>query len=195
MDDAPSNDRRIQKTRTLLLEAIGALVHEKPYDQIVVKEILHHANVGRSTFYEHFRDKDELLSSAMRDLLCRSFNTGATGSRAERILRFSRPILEHIEHRRDAAGFDSDTHAKLALHERLKSELAQLIAGEVDLAVRECTVVHGRMPSELLAQHVSSSFVMVLDWWVEGRSRLTAAEVDSLFRALALPALSQALDR
>ena len=195
MDDAPTKDRRIQKTRTLLLEAIGALVHEKPYEQIVIKEILHHANVGRSTFYEHFRDKDELLSGAMRDLLRRSLNAGSTGSRAERMLRFSRPIFEHIEHRRNAAGLDTETRAKLALHERLKSELAQPIVGELELAVRECTVPHGGMPNELLARHVSSSFVMVLDWWVEGRSRLTAAEVDSLFRALALPALSQALGR
>jgi hypothetical protein len=56
MHEKQRNDRRIQKTRTLLLEALGALIHEKAYDSIVVKEILHRANVGRSTFYVHFRE-------------------------------------------------------------------------------------------------------------------------------------------
>jgi len=55
------NDRRIQKTKNLLHQALGSLIREKPYDAIVVKEILDRANVGRSTFYTHFRDKDELL--------------------------------------------------------------------------------------------------------------------------------------
>ena len=58
------NDRRIQKTKNLLHQALGSLIREKPYDAIVVKEILDRANVGRSTFYTHFRDKDELLVKA-----------------------------------------------------------------------------------------------------------------------------------
>ena len=195
MPDTPSNDRRIQKTRTLLLEAIGALIHEKPYQQIVVKEILNRANVGRSTFYEHFSDKDELVSSAMQHLLGRSSAVPSTGSRAEHIVCFSRPILEHVEHRRNVrgiAGMDGD--ARLALHERLRSEISRAITQDVQRAVRERAVAGERMPTDLLIGHVASSFVMVLDWWVESRSPLTVAEVDSLFRALALPVLSRALD-
>src|SRR5215472_8427798 len=62
-------DRRIQKTQKLLHEALGSLIREKPYEEIVVKEILDRANVGRSTFYMHFRDKDELLTSVLHDML------------------------------------------------------------------------------------------------------------------------------
>jgi len=51
-------DRRVQKTRTLLHEALVSLIREKPYDEMVVKEILDRANVGRSTFYTHYRNKD-----------------------------------------------------------------------------------------------------------------------------------------
>ena len=62
-------DRRIQRTQGLLHEALGSLIHEKSYDAISVKEILDRANVGRSTFYMHFGDKDELLLSSIRDML------------------------------------------------------------------------------------------------------------------------------
>src|SRR5215469_931964 len=50
-------DRRVQRTRDLLHEALGSLIREKPYDEIAVKEILDRANVGRSTFYLHFRTR------------------------------------------------------------------------------------------------------------------------------------------
>jgi AcrR family transcriptional regulator len=46
-----------------------SLISEKAYDAIVVKEILDRANIGRTTFYTHFRDKDELLASSIQEML------------------------------------------------------------------------------------------------------------------------------
>jgi hypothetical protein len=45
------------------------------------------------------------------------------------------------------------------------------------------------MPTQLLARHVASTFVLVLNWWVESDAPLTPEEVDSRFRALVVPAL------
>ena len=69
MADARHGDRRVQRTRGLLRGALASLIHEKAYDAIAVKEILARANVGRSTFYAHFRDKDELLDSGINEML------------------------------------------------------------------------------------------------------------------------------
>jgi AcrR family transcriptional regulator len=55
----------------LVRSALATLVSEKPYEDIVVKEILHRANIGRSTFYTRFGDKDELLLSCIHDMLRR----------------------------------------------------------------------------------------------------------------------------
>src|SRR5215510_3081353 len=87
-------DRRIQKTRKLLHDALGGLIQEKPYDEIAVQEILDRANVGRSTFYMHFRDKDELLLSSIRDMLGSVDATPlpSSGKPHERIVNFSLPI-------------------------------------------------------------------------------------------------------
>src|SRR5215510_3310677 len=95
-------DRRVQKTQALLHEALGSLIREKPYDQIVLKEILDRANVGRSTFYTHFRDKDELLASGINEMLraVHSADLAASGKRNERIIRFSLPVFEHIHRHR-----------------------------------------------------------------------------------------------
>src|SRR5215211_2922176 len=58
-------DRRVQKTRKLLQDALIELVAEKGYESITIQEILDKANVGRSTFYAHSQDKDQLLNSIL----------------------------------------------------------------------------------------------------------------------------------
>ena len=98
-----SKDRRIQKTMNLLHEALGALIREKPYDEIVVQEILDRANVGRSTLYMHFRDKDELLVSGIRDMLGSVHSpveAQPSGKPYERIVRFTLPVFQHIHQHR-----------------------------------------------------------------------------------------------
>src|SRR5215831_15507380 len=97
-------DRRIQKTLALLHEALGSLIREKPYDEIVLKEILDRANVGRSTLYTHFRDKDELLASGIHEMLraVHAADLPPSGKKDERIIRFSLPVFEHIHRHRQA---------------------------------------------------------------------------------------------
>ena len=59
--DTPRPDRRIDRTRKLLADALVELILEKGYETVSVQDILDRANVGRSTFYAHFENKEELL--------------------------------------------------------------------------------------------------------------------------------------
>ena len=54
-------DRRIQRTRQSLRTALLTLIKEKGYDAISIEEITERANVGRATFYLHYKDKEDLL--------------------------------------------------------------------------------------------------------------------------------------
>jgi AcrR family transcriptional regulator len=126
-------DRRIQKTRSLLHEALASLIHEKAYDSIAVKEILDRANVGRSTFYMHFRDKDELLVSGIHDMLSavQSKRPPASAKRHERIIWFSLPIFEHIHRHRRSGMARMGTRGRAIIHEHLQNVLAKLIVDDV----------------------------------------------------------------
>jgi AcrR family transcriptional regulator len=61
-------DRRVQKTKKLLTEALIELILEKGYEQTTVQDILDRANVGRATFYTHYENKDLLLVDGHRNL-------------------------------------------------------------------------------------------------------------------------------
>ena len=188
-------DRRVRRTEALLRGALSALVREKPYDEIVVKEILHRANVGRSTFYAHFGDKNELLQSCIHDIL-RSASLdagqGATGS-AERILRFSLPILDHIERHRAGGQVALAPEGQGAVHEQLSHAITNLIENEVTIALHRQRRSVGRPSASLLARWIASTFVLVLDWWARSESPLPAREAARLFRRLIEPSLSEAL--
>src|SRR5438445_130905 len=54
-------DRRILRTRDTLGDALVELMQEKAFDEITVQEVLDRAGVGRSTFYAHYRDKENLF--------------------------------------------------------------------------------------------------------------------------------------
>ena len=60
-------DARVRRTRDALGDALVALMQEKPFDTITVQDVLDRAHVGRSTFYSHYSDKDDLLMSDVDD--------------------------------------------------------------------------------------------------------------------------------
>jgi len=164
------------------------LAHEKPYGSIAVKEILDRANVGRSTFYTHFRDKDELLESGIHEILRSIHGRSCSGTPIDRVVAFSLPILEHIdEHRR--AGPPMKREGRILMHERLQHVLTHLIADDLARGASSRQSL-SPIPPSLVARHVAATFVRVLGWWVESKEALTPADVDARFRALVVPALT-----
>lgn len=60
-------DLRIRRTRERLGAALIALLQDKSMDEVTIRGVLVRADVGRSTFYVHYRDKDDLLLSQLED--------------------------------------------------------------------------------------------------------------------------------
>lgn len=63
-----AQDRRTKRTRKALMDAFMALIREQRYTQITVADIIARADVGRSTFYDHFTGKDDILLHSMMGL-------------------------------------------------------------------------------------------------------------------------------
>jgi AcrR family transcriptional regulator len=185
-------DRRVEKTQGLLHEALASLVRDKDYDSISVTEILERANVGRSTFYMHFRDKDELLASAIHDMLrsVQSKELPRSARSDERIVGFSLPIFEHIHRHRGNGEPRMGARGRAVLHAHLQRVLVTSIANDVRRHFQSARRPGPVVSADLLARHVASTFILVLDWWVESRSRLAPKDADSMFRALILPVLA-----
>src|SRR5581483_3801219 len=91
----PDSDARTLRTRQRLGSAMISLIAEKPIDDITVQEVLKRAGVGRSTFYLHFRDKNDLLLCQLEQFL--EFMSTLLIVRKDRSRRVL-PVAEMFDH-------------------------------------------------------------------------------------------------
>jgi AcrR family transcriptional regulator len=179
-------DRRILRTRKLLQDALVSLMIEKGYEATTVQDIIDRANVGRSTFYAHFADKETLLTSRLEDL--RGMLAERQRQGAQR-LGFSLPMLEHArDHLQLYKAIAGRSSGEVVIR-RIHRMIAALAA--IDLQATGVDRKSNR--PALAAQFIAGAFMAVLIWWLEEDAKSPPAEVDTLFRQLVLRGLASEL--
>lgn len=175
-------DRRVQRTRKLLQDALISMMIEKGYDATTVQDIVDRANVGRATFYAHFADKETLLYSRLEDL--RSF-IAEQQREVPGTLGFSLVMLEHAHSNlrlwEAIAGRDSGAF----ILQRIQRVVADLAANDLNALPFEGTVEQ----RDLAVQFIAGAFMAVLSWWLDQGAKLPPADVDVLFRRLVIRGL------
>lgn len=178
-----------------LHKALMSCILEKKYESITVQEILDRADVGRSTFYVHFGDKDELLFNGFQYL--QSFLESAHGgSRTapansyERIIGFSLPMFEHaLEYRRVNRALLGSS-AEAVVRRRIHSVLSGIVSRELKRELQNRKHADIPVSPELLAHFLVSAYVSALTWWLNSKNPASPKEIDAAYRRLVLPCLA-----
>lgn len=180
-----TEDRRIQRTRQGLQDALLALILEKGFDAVTVQDVIDHANVGRSTFYSHFQDKEDLLLSGFEHLRTefeRFFMEQAVTDESPWALSLS--MFQHAESRRDIykalAGKQGGNIALAHIQKYLYAYLLEHLKEQ--LPKRKKTI-----SPEVLTHYIASSFISMLTWWLNNDSSYSAAQMNDYFRQLVQP--------
>jgi len=190
-----TEDRRVQRTRGLLQQALMEMMIEKGYEATTVQDIIDRANVGRATFYAHFADKQTLLGSRLEDLRAllmeqQRLALDARGGPGARALGFSLAMLEHAHgHVRLWEAIVGRESGALVM-QRLQRMFADL-AG-IDL--KALGFKGAPTQRELAAQFVAGAFMGVLRWWLDRGAKLPPPEVDEIVRRLVMQGLAAELD-
>jgi AcrR family transcriptional regulator len=168
---------------------------ERKYESITVQEILDRANVGRSTFYMHYGDKDELLLGGLqnvRDLL-QSAQTAATaslGKSYEKIIGFSLAMFEHVYEYRSVNRALLGSNAEAVVRRYIHSALVSVVDQEVKSELGKPKRGNCKVSPELLTHFVVSTFISVMTFWLNTRNPIPPAEIDVAYRRLVLPSLA-----
>ena len=190
-----AEDRRIQRTRQSLHNALISLVLERGYESVTIKDVVDRANVGRSTFYAHYTSKEDLLTAEIEDLratLVAEQRTVLAGhsSVSARSLGFSRALFEHAQNYRDVYRALVGERGASIIIARMRALFTQLVREELsELLTRSG---QGDIPRSALIQFIVGSLMSILTWWLETGSDLEPARVDAIFRRLTIPAIEAA---
>lgn len=182
-------DRRVLRTRARLRDALLALMAEQGYERTTIQNILDRADVGRTTFYAHFKSKDELLASSFDEL--RSFLRAQRSEAADRLLSFTTAMFEHADEHRRLYRALVGRRSGAMVQQRIRRVIAELVRDELSAASSDEEL---RVPLDALVEHVVGSFVGVLIWWLDHRTGLGPVEIDDVFRRLTLPVIAAAHD-
>lgn len=188
-------DRRVSRTRRQLKDALFALILEKGYDAVTIENITDRADLGRTTFYLHYHDKEELLLESIKaiadDLLQQisplqpvSWDESSRADQADS----SDPIRVTFAHAAENAQLyqiilrgEGANKAASRVHHIISETAASVInktieAGQVKL--------HLEVPIEIFANYLAGALMGLVTWWLESGMCYTPDEMSTMFRKI-----------
>jgi AcrR family transcriptional regulator len=172
-------DRRVARTRHALQHAFLRLIVEKGYEAVSIQDICEAADVGRSTFYLHFKDKDDLKRSGLEHLrraLMEHREKGNASNRRE-ALDFSLPMLQHArDHLHIYSALAGSSGGGIAL-ETIRRILAEQLKDDPLVLAQPSAEER-----EFRIQFLLGAFMSVLTWWLDRGAVVEVVEIDQLFR-------------
>jgi len=175
-------DARVRRTRDQLGYALIELIQEKPINDVTVQDVLDRAKVGRSTFYLHYRDKDDLLVSQLEMFLETMSNVLSV--RKEKSNRVA-PVAEMFAH----IGNQNKLYRVLSDSGHLK-EFFDLAEGCFARGIERRLKESGRLTSipqrELAARAsaLSGSLLSLLRWWLDRGEKESPEAMDEMFHRM-----------
>ncbi len=180
-------DRRVRRTRELLRTALYSLVLERGYDRITVQDIIDRADVGRSTFYAHFHDKEELLLSGFEEIRT-AFSTEHGASSGHK--SWTAAVFDHASRSADLyramVGKRGAEIVKRYFHELLVELVREHLQERVGKQ-------EPQVPIDAVAEFAASTLIGLSIWWIENEILYTPDQIDDVYRRLTEPGIRAGL--
>jgi len=184
-------DRRSLRTRNALSTALVGLIAERSWDEIAVQDICERANIGRSTFYLHYPNKDALLQGGLDGLQAElqrqtQLRAADANSRSEALtgFQFALGLVEHAYEQRKVFRCLIGRRSGYVVQLRFREMVIRLITDELPAST-------GLLPRAAVARWLAGAFVELLSWWIEQPTQLPPRELVEVFNELSRPALDQ----
>lgn len=177
---APTDARQV-RSRNALNAAMLALLEEKPFDQITIREISARAGTGYATFFRHYPTKEELLSDVASEEIAS-------------LLAMVIPILHQTNSYESTLALCTYVSGHAALWSALLTGGAAAIVR--DEFIRQARGLaegvedkHGWLPADLGVAHGTGSTFDILAWWLAQDRELGVEQVATILHRLVIAPL------
>ncbi len=177
-------DRRSQRTRRLVSSAMLELLSEKGYEAITVQDILDRAGIGRSTFYSHYYDKDDVHASMMEEMI-EEMNRRLNERQAGQAFLPSLELFQHIRQDRKHIQAVADSPSGGRFWDMLQVALNRQIEKSLKSARKDPKAASVPLPA--VSAYLTGAFLSLLKWWLKAGMPYSPEEMDGIFQELASP--------
>jgi AcrR family transcriptional regulator len=183
-----NEDRRIQRTRKLLQDSLLALILEKSYEEVTVQDVIYRANVGRSTFYAHFQDKEALLLSEF-EIFQTMFEDQLLKQPTSDMSPWglSLAMFQHAQNNLQLYKALAGKQGGSPALEYLRRYLSVLLRAHLNQQFTKKE--NAPVPPEILAHYLISSFMALLTWWIDNNMPYSVERMNDMFRRLTQPGI------
>jgi AcrR family transcriptional regulator len=185
----PALDRRIQRTRLALRDALMQLMVERGWDAIDVQTLCERANIGRSTFYEHFPNKEELLAANFANLRQMLLTHQVSSSRrVAGSLQFVPGLVVHVHEAQEV--FRALLHRRSGqfVQQRFRELLVEMVQAEMK-AEQKTSAARG-WQTTAQAHYLAGALFELLAWWLGTKRPHKPEEITALYLQWSAPVLA-----
>lgn len=175
-------DRRVERTQRALREALIQLVRERGWSKVSVRDVCERADVGRSTFYVHFADKEELLISGFGDL-SRALRARLAPNGQEP-LSYTVSLIEHARTYKELYRALVGRRTAVKVQHAFMAVVKELVTEDLVRAG-----VSARAVPEVAVSYIAGAFWETVWWWLEQRNPPPLRELAAAFKRMTLPVL------
>jgi len=165
-------DRRIQKTRQLIMSAFVELLSRTKFEKITINDIAEHANVNRGTVYLHFADKYDLLDKCIETYTSKLMQyceeQEVKSANYNVLLTTFEYLRENFIQYKILMTNEGIGYFRKALYSMIASKVATVVVTENDTA---------GFSKEITVHFLTSAFVGVVEWWLVNSMPCSIEEV------------------
>lgn len=154
MEQGQEPDRRTARTRKAIFDAFIGLLFARRYAAIRTADVIEAAGIGRSTFYEHFRGKDEVLVAVIDPIFAPLADAAAGRAQAAAL----HAVLVHV--------WEQRAFGRVLFEPPLLARLQRKLAGMIE--ARLAPAVAGAAPPRLIATGAAAGQLAMLRLWLAG---------------------------
>jgi AcrR family transcriptional regulator len=176
------HERRRRQTRQLLIQTALQLLLEKGYDALTIQEITDRADLGRGTFYIHFKDKIDVIWAGFKDLFqdLEKESHQRLDRRMPQVEYYGLfSFFHHAEKHRDLYRVMIGGQGSALLTARAQDFLAKVILYDICNAPGTPDL-NFNIPEEIEAQILTGMISRLLIWWLETPNNYSAEEMASM---------------
>jgi AcrR family transcriptional regulator len=197
MQNEKKVDRRIQRTRQALRTALLDLIKGKDYDEISIEDITERADIGRTTFYLHYKDKEDLLMEEFSTIMYERaqilseipFSVWLPVSEEDLKKNIAlQPLLlvfEHIYNNSELYNLLLKSANSSKIIERIRQISTEAIVKFAETKMETDPIpLLSEVPIEFFAAFFSGALISIVGWWIKEDMHHSPEEVTNMFRSL-----------